>query len=244
MAIRGRRILQLGRKHIGELYVLGSLVPKNNPQWKGPWDCAEFASWLVFQAAGVLYGCESNSADPGSADAFTGFWARDVERLGVRISLEQAARTPGAAILRNPQPGAVGHIVISDGRGGTVEAHSTKAGVIASTISGRRWDAGILIPGIEYSEGADQDIENPKVVIYRLTQPHMKGPAVREIQRKLKEKKFMAGRIDGDFGPNTHAAVVSFQASRGFLVDGEVGPTTARALGVKLPNARDLPRRP
>lgn len=237
MAIDGVRILQLARKHIGEPYVLGALAPKNNPQWKGPWDCAEFASWLVFQAAGVLYGCESNSANPAIADAFTGHWARDVERLGRRISVEQAARTPGAAVLRNPQPGAVGHIVISDGRGGTVEAHSTKAGVIASTVSGRRWDTGILIPRIEYSERADQEVKKPKITIYRLTEPHMKGPAVREIQRGLKEKKFMAGRIDGDFGPNTHAAVVSFQASRGLLVDGEVGPTTARALGVKLPRA-------
>ena len=54
-------------------------------------------------------------------------------------------------MLRSPQPGATGHIAISDGGGGTVEAHSTKAGVIASTISGRRWDMGILIPEVEGS---------------------------------------------------------------------------------------------
>src|SRR5437016_2709181 len=183
MAVRGERILQLGRKHIGEPYVLGSLAPKNNPKWKGPWDCAEFASWLVFQAAGVLYGCESNSVDPASADAYTGYWARDAAGLGARISVEQAMRTPGSAVLRSPQPGAVGHIAISDGRGGTVEAHSTKVGVIASTISGRRWDMGILVPEIEYSErDAGQENVGPKVVIYRLTEPHMVGPAVREIQ--------------------------------------------------------------
>lgn len=238
MAVKGERILQLGRRHIGESYVLGSLAPKNNPQWSGPWDCAEFASWLVFQAAQVLYGCESDTSDPASADAYTGYWARDAESLGERISVEQAARMPGAAVLRSPQPGAVGHIVISDGRGGTVEAHSTKAGVIASTLSGRRWDMGILVPEIEYSErGADQEIEGPSVVIYRLTEPHMSGPRVREIQRKLKEKGFNPGPIDGAFGPSTHAALVSFQASRRLLIDGEVGPTTARALGVTLPEA-------
>src|SRR5438874_941604 len=65
MAVRGERILQLGRRHIGEPYVLGSLAPKNNPKWKGPWDCAEFASWLVFQAAGVLYGCASDFRGSG-----------------------------------------------------------------------------------------------------------------------------------------------------------------------------------
>ncbi len=146
MAVRGERILQLGRRHIGEPYVLGSLAPKNNPKWKGPWDCAEFASWLVFQAAGVLYGCASDSGDPASSDAYTGDWARDAETLGVKISVDQAMRTPVATVLRRPQPGAVGHIVVSDGRGDTVEAHSAKAGVIASTVSGRRWDMGILIP--------------------------------------------------------------------------------------------------
>lgn len=231
--MNGERLVQLGRRHIGEPYVLGALAPKSNPKWKGPWDCAELASWLVFQTAGRLYGCASDAGDPATADAFTGFWARDAERLGVRISVEQAMRTAGAAVLRSPQPGAVGHIVISDGRGGTVEAHSTRAGVIASTISGRRWDMGILVPQIEYSErAASPERVEPNVVVYRLMDPHMIGRAVRDIQRRLREKGFNPGPVDGDFGPTTHAAVVSFQASRRL-----VGPATARALGARLPPA-------
>src|SRR2546422_10238878 len=166
MAVRGERILQLGRKHIGEPYVLGALAPKNNPKWRGPWDCAEFALWLAFQAAGVLYGCASDSADPASADAYTGYWARDAEALGVKISVEQAMRAPGAAVLRSPQPGATGHIAISDGRGGTGEAHSARDGGIASTISGRGWGTGILVPEIEYSEReAGGEVGEPPVVI-------------------------------------------------------------------------------
>lgn len=238
MAVKGVRLVQLGRRHIGEQYVFGALAPKDNAKWKGPWDCAEFASWLVFQTAGLLYGCASDSGDPATADAFTGFWARDADRVGRKISVQQAMRIPGAAVLRNPQPGAVGHIAISDGRGGTVEAHSTKAGVIASTISGRRWDTGILVPEIEFSESdADEESVEPKVVVFRLAEPHMTGPTVRAIQRKLKEKGLDPGSIDGDFGSATHAAVVSFQAARGLVIDGEVGPSTARALGVKLPDA-------
>src|SRR2546428_13937971 len=118
MAVRGERILQLGRKHIGEPYVLGALAPKDNPKWKGPWDCAELASWLVFQAAGVLYGCVSDSADPASADAYTGYWARDAEALGVKISIEQAMRTPGAAGVRRPQAGGARDIAIPECPGG------------------------------------------------------------------------------------------------------------------------------
>src|SRR5262245_54674014 len=187
MATTGDALVKLGRKHIGEAYVLGALAPKDNARWTGPWDCAEFASWLVFQTAGALYGCASNTGGPAGRDAFTGFWARDVERLGKAISIEEAARTPGAAVLRIPQPGAFGHIAISDGRGGTVEAHSTKLGVIASTIAGRRWDVGILVPGIDYSpRDVKHDTEGPPVVVYRLTEPRMTGGAIKPIQRALK----------------------------------------------------------
>ena len=238
MATTGDALVKLGRKHIGEAYVLGALAPKDNARWKGPWDCAEFASWLVFQTAGALYGCASNTVEPSGADAFTGFWARDVERLGRAISIDEAARTPGAAVLRIPQPGAFGHIAISDGRGGTVEAHSTKLGVIASTIAGRRWDVGILVPGIDYSSrDAEPDSGGPAVVVYRLTQPRMTGGVIKPIQRALKARGFDPGPLDGEFGPMTHAAVVSFQAARRLVIDGEVGPATARALAVRLPEA-------
>ena len=114
----GDEVLKLSRKHVGEKYVLGIVAPKSNFQWRGPWDCAEFASWLIFQAAGFLYGCSRNDADPAVADAFTGFWARDAGALGQRVGVDRAARTFGAAVLRIAQPGAIGHIVISDGEGG------------------------------------------------------------------------------------------------------------------------------
>ncbi len=39
----GEKVLQIARQHMGEKYVLGVLVPKNNAGWTGPWDCAEFA---------------------------------------------------------------------------------------------------------------------------------------------------------------------------------------------------------
>lgn len=229
----GDEILRLGRKHVGETYRLGILAPKNNPQWKGPWDCAEFASWLVFQSAQILYGCSKNSGDPASADAYTGFWSRDVSSLGRAVSVDDAARTPGACVLRIPQPGAMGHIVISDGRGGTVEAHSTARGVITSTLSGRRWDTGVLVPGFAYKTGTVPiDVTPPSTAILLLTDPHMKGSAVLAVQRALKAAGFSPGPLDGDFGPMTHAAVVAFQASHGLVADGEVGPITAKALGI------------
>jgi N-acetylmuramoyl-L-alanine amidase len=87
----GEQIVDIARRHQGERYVLGVSVPKNNPGWKGPWDCAEFASWVVFQVTGRLYGCERDFGDPSTADAFTGFWERDATQLGEAVSIERAA---------------------------------------------------------------------------------------------------------------------------------------------------------
>lgn len=238
MKATGAGLLRLARRHAGEPYVLGALAPKNNRQWCGPWDCAEFASWLVYQVAGRLYGCHRNAGKPASADAYTGYWARDAEKLGKKIPWEEAARTAGAMVLRVPRQGARGHIVISDGQGGTVEAHSPQRGVIAYTLSGRRWDMGVLVPGIRYRRRrAKARVAPPRTVIYRLRRPLMRDPTVKKIQQALKRAGFHPGTIDGVFGEMTQAAVVALQAARGLAPDGEVGPLTARALGVKLPAA-------
>lgn len=119
----GQGLVERARKHIGEEYRFVD-VPKDDPNWRGPWDCAEFISWLVFQEAGVLYGCDDNKGDPHKANAWTGHWKRDVEQGGIRASVEKAAATVGGILLRFPPnvPGKYGHIVLSDGHGGTIEA--------------------------------------------------------------------------------------------------------------------------
>ena len=231
----GQQVLDIAEQHVGEKYVLGVLVPKDNPNWTGPWDCSEFASWIIFQAAARLYGCNRDFGNPATADAFTGFWNRDAKSLGQIISIDQAARTPGANVLRIPQPGTTGHIVVSDGLGGTVEAHSSKDGVIGSTLSNRRWDTGILVPGIVYTAGTSIAVNPPDTVIYRLTTPLMTGGKVQEIQKELRTEGFAPGVIDGEFGPHTQAAVVAFQLSNGLVADGEIGPVTAAELGLALP---------
>jgi peptidoglycan hydrolase-like protein with peptidoglycan-binding domain len=57
------------------------------------------------------------------------------------------------------------------------------------------------------------------------------GVDVRRLQRLLVEMKLLDFTgIDGSFGPNTDAAVRSFQQSEGLVVDGIVGPLTWAAL--------------
>ncbi len=231
----GQDVLKKAAEHLNEKYVLGVLVPKNNPSWKGPWDCAEFASWCVFQVANRLYGCDNDDTDPAIADAYTGYWQRDARRIGRIVTLKEAAATPGAVVLRYPQPNGLGHVVFSDGRGGTVEAHSTATGVIRAQLANRRWDAGILIPGISYSV-ADPAVAEPAqpATIIRLTEPTTSGPKVREIQLALEQNGFSPGEVDGIFGPHTAAAVSAYQLSKGLVADGEVGPKTAAELRITL----------
>jgi hypothetical protein len=229
--VSAREIVRLARTRLGEQYVLGARAPMANGDWHGPWDCAEFASWCVFQASGVLYGTRPRN-DPMLADAYTGYWAEQSRADGQQISVQQAASIEGSLVLRRPIPGATGHIVLSDGRGGTVEAHSTARGVIESTLSGRRWDTGILVPGIEYLL-SDQHVtlKEPPAVL-RLTQPLTAGKSVRKVQERLAALDLAVGRIDGIYGPQTARAVRQFQDSAGLVPDGEVGPQTRTALGL------------
>ena len=76
MAITGTNLLQLAETRLSEKYV-NVLVPKNNPNWHGPWDCAEFASWVVFQKTQKLYGCLNNRGNPAATEAYSGSWVRD-----------------------------------------------------------------------------------------------------------------------------------------------------------------------
>lgn len=59
-----------------------------------------------------------------------------------------------------------------------------------------------------------------------------RGADVVRLQQLLLGHGFNPGVIDGIFGPNTHAAVVAFQRSRGLVQDGIVGVNTWTALGV------------
>ena len=60
-----------------------------------------------------------------------------------------------------------------------------------------------------------------------------------EIQKALAAKGFDPGNIDGVWGRRTVAAVRAFQASKGLLADGVVGPVTAKALDPNAQPAKD-----
>jgi len=64
-----------------------------------------------------------------------------------------------------------------------------------------------------------------------------RGPDVTMLQNRLRALGFDPGASDGDFGPATQSAVMTFQTSHGLLPDGIVGPLTAAALASQQPGA-------
>ena len=225
--------MALARTHLDEPYVLGARAPMGNPDWKGPWDCAEFASWCVYQATGVLYGVRPD--DPILADAYTGYWGEQAERDGATAPIDHAVGIAGACLLRKPGAGPTGHIAISTGDGGTLEAYSSSRGVIAYQADGRRWDYGVLVPGVTYFR-ADKAVEySPPRRVIRVTEPLTRGARVARIQARLAALDYHPGKADGIYGPQTAAAVMHFQADRGLVADGEVGDVTRKALEAEAP---------
>lgn len=227
--ISAARLIEIAALHVGEPYVYGIHVPKNDPTWKQGWDCAEFGSYCVYQAAGTLFGCLDNAAPPDRADAFTGAWWRDaVGRFTIPVL--EAIHTPGAFLLRAPAEGKGGHLALSCGDGSTIEAHSTAKGVVYDFASGRRWSCGVRVPGFAYTRPDVVQLQYtaPRGVL-RLARPRMRGESVRALQARINAHGAHID-VDGTFGTETQAAVLAFQRSAGLLVDGEVGAITWAAL--------------
>lgn len=79
------------------------------------------------------------------------------------------------------------------------------------------------------SEDAIVGPETWKVLIVQVSQGK-EGPAVRAVQKLLKDKFGYNINIDGIFGPATASAVKDFQTAKGLTADGIVGPKTWQKL--------------
>jgi N-acetylmuramoyl-L-alanine amidase len=230
----GKAVLLFAKLYLGFAYVFGAFVPKNSENYKGAFDCAEFVAFCIFKVYGFLYGCSTSDVSKAAkADAYTGFFDRDALQKGIKISVEEATRTPGSILLRVPQSGAIGHVVFSNGDGTTTEAHSTKMGVIYSVVTGRRWSYGILLPGVEYTANPKISTKAPAIV-YRWMSPLMTGDFVGTIQLALIKAGFDPKGHDQKFGEDTHKAVVAFQKAKGLIADGEVMPNGETAKALKI----------
>lgn len=236
MPVTGTDLLQLAETRLGEKYV-NVLVPKDNPNWHGPWDCAEFASWVVYQKVKKLYGCLPNTGKPATTEAYSGAWVRDAAS-GTLLVVDQATANimAGIVLLRKPPlPGHMGHIAITDGRGGTVEAAGTGLGVRRGKVEGRLWHHCVQIPGVLYHATGAVVPPKPLPFLLTLKDPNIKSALVGKVQHALKAAGYDPGVLDNQYGPHTVAAVAAYQGANRLVADGTVGPLTAKKLGVAWP---------
>lgn len=231
----GKAILKIARTKLGHEYELGAQIDVRDRDAPGPWDCAEYVSWAVYQATGQVWGSRERDYALGDGlDSYTGWWNADSLARGSRIAVPDALAIPGAILLRAPHdPSALrGHIALSTGDAGTLEAHSRARGVLAFTAQSRFWHTGLLLPDVSYERTPGDFWYQPAKRAWRYNplEP-LRGKQVHKIKRKLKSKGFDGGEPVDVFTEATHVAVMAFQKAKDLLVDGIVGLQTLRALG-------------
>ena len=228
----GDDLVALAKAHIGERYRLGARARFLDPDFKGPWDCAEFISWVIYQASGgrTLLGCKPR--DAARAEAYTGFWVDDAKKYGLIVSIDNALRTVGAALLRAPAKKRIGHIAFSLGDGrGTVEAHSAKYGVIRGNADPKKrgWEYGVRIPAPAQWKTLTAEASDPDAWFFRPTFAPTVDPRVEAIQTALDKKGFDTP-VSGHYTEALASTVADFQEAKKLVVDGMVGKQTLKAL--------------
>lgn len=159
--------------------------------------------------------------NPANADAFIG----KVEKSPEFKKLDPATQAAADAALRaatTPEARRnIGELVTSPG-----------FGKLPAATQGKALQALLKDPGnVEYAGSIKQLVNNGGPY----TELHVgsKGPAVKEMQQKLKEAGFDPGPIDGAFGAKTKAAVEAYQKANGLKVDAIAGPETLGELNHK-----------
>lgn len=110
----------------GDRHVFGAEV-RLDDQNPHTFDCSELVQWAVHQAGGSIPDGSQNQ-----------------RRAPQRISVQEAARTPGALLFNGH------HVAISVGDGvHTIEAMGSRHGVRIGTI-GNRFEDGGLVRGLQY----------------------------------------------------------------------------------------------
>lgn len=135
-----------------------------------------------------------------------------------------------------------GHIGIVVDDEYVIEAQGTRAGVVKSKLSLKKWTWWGLGKGLTFDfipGGAKQETTKTttqtqktttsKIPTYSTIRRGDRGELVTQCQRLL-SKAGSNLAIDGIFGPGTQSAVRAFQKKNGLVVDGIVGPKTWGAL--------------
>lgn len=227
----GRQLAFVMMTQRGDRYVFGAEARPTNPN-PAYWDCSELVEWSAARLGVTV------------PDGAYNQWVRCK-----RISVAQAAKTPGALLFIGDGSGvgrsAITHVAGSLGTGNaTIEARGAAFGVGSWQISGRGFRYGGLLPGFSYTNTTAVQPPPPpgpfvdlvaiaKAVAWAKTQTlklGSRGDAVKILQRGLNNISGRGLTEDGVFGLATLAAVRDLQTWFHLDVDGVVGPQTWRLI--------------
>jgi peptidoglycan hydrolase-like protein with peptidoglycan-binding domain len=102
------------------------------------------------------------------------------------------------------------------------------AGAAAAAPTGRALAARPAVAAVQSAAAA-------YIPVKRILAPGMRGSDVKALQQRLAALKYYPGTIDGEFGPNTQAALWAFQEINGVRVTGVVDAATKARLVIPKP---------
>lgn len=201
---------------------------KYGSKWIGHvvYDCSGLTSGKAAEL-GLNYHHGSNSS-----------WKYDCQAKG---KITSGIKLPVGAWVYTGTENSHGHIGIYVGDGKTLEAQGTKAGVVLSSLSLKKWTFWGLGKGIEFEfipgvdpapipEPTPEPTPTPTPSKkYPTVKRGSKGAAVKTLQELLNQNGSKLA-VDGIFGAKTEAAVKAYQKKHKLSVDGIVGPKTWASL--------------
>lgn len=187
-------------------------------------DCSGLFSWAFKQLGSYMY--------HGSNTMWNKYCVSQGElKNGKRADGKELK--PGTAVFTyNKSRNNRGHVGLYVGDGYVIEAEGTKAGVIKSKITNKKWVEWGELKNVDYggtykpSEPVKKSTSSTSTKIYYPTlRRGAKGDLVAQLQTLL-SKDGSSLVIDGIFGCGTQSAVKAFQRRHGLVADGIVGAKT------------------
>ena len=245
---------QLGKPYwwgtFGQVASAGLLAQKR-AQYPDSYRGSQYASQFgqrVHDCVGLIKGYRW-SETPDSLPAYVA--NQDVAVPGLyaqcsrRGQLSSIPDKPGVCVFM----ASLGHVGVYVGNGKVIEAMGQDYGVVETNLWSRGWAFWGMPDWIDYSQEEPAATAEPDpvpaqtpepepapAVTYQLALPLLrigdKGDTIKAAQALLISAGYRCGpwANDGDFGPDTDAAVRRYQARFGLAVDGEIGGETWRSL--------------
>ena len=122
------------------------------------------------------------------------------------------------------------HTGVYIGNGMVIHMKSSKENCIYESVDKHGWTHWGKADFID----CNTVLKKVKPVLTRLIKMGVKGVDVKFAQTMLNEKGYDCGKVDGDFGKKTDAAVKKFQAAYKLAADGIIGKKTGKLLGFNV----------